>query len=260
MRVAAGFFLAVIVLAPSSDVWALDASKVVDLSHTYDADTVYWPTDKEGFEFEELSKGVTPGGWYYTANRFATAEHGGTHIDAPVHFAKGKKSVDEIDLSSLIGPLVVLDVTDAVQENVDYRVTIADVEAWEKRHGAIPDGAIVVMRSGWAKRWPDRAQVLGTAVAGDTENLHFPAFSKEAATFLMEKRRVGAIGVDTPSIDYGPSKDFIVHQIVNGSDKAGLENIANLEAVPDSGATIIALPMKIGGGSGAPVRVIAVLP
>lgn len=260
MRAASSSLLVAIVLASAPVASAIDASKVVDLSHTYDADTVYWPTDKDGFEFEELSKGVTPGGWYYAANRFATAEHGGTHIDAPVHFAEGKKSVDEIDLSSLIGPLVVLDVTEAVQKNVDYRVAVADIEAWEKRNGAIPDGAIVVMRSGWSKRWPDRAQVLGTAVAGDTDNLHFPAFSTEAATFLMEKRRVGAIGVDTPSIDYGPSKDFIVHQIVNGADKAGLENLANLEAVPESGATIIALPMKIGGGSGAPARVIAVLP
>ncbi len=239
---------------------AIDTAKVVDLSHTYDADTVYWPTDREGFELETLSEGMTEGGWYYTANRFKTAEHGGTHIDAPIHFAKAKRSVDEIPLSSLIGPLVVVDVTSAAAADVDYRATVADIEAWEKHYGRIPNGAIVVLRSGWSKRWPDRAKVLGTDVPGDTANLHFPGFSKEAATFLVEERDVAAIGVDTPSIDHGPSADFIVHQIVNGADKPGLENLANLESVPETGATIIALPMKIGGGSGAPARVIAVLP
>lgn len=239
---------------------AIDPNKVVDLSHTFDAETVYWPTDESGFQLEVLSKGETPGGWYYAANRFETAEHGGTHVDAPIHFAAGKRTADEIPLSSLIGPLVVIDVTAAVAADADYRVTVADLEEWEKRNGRIPDGAIVTMRSGWSARWPDRKLVLGTAVPGDTKNLHFPGFSKEAATFLVGERSINAVGVDTPSIDYGPSQDFIVHQIVNGADKPGLENLANLESVPESGATIIALPMKIGGGSGAPARVIAVLP
>ena len=243
-----------------TEAFAIDPAKVVDLSHTFDDDTVYWPTDAQGFELETLNDGVTAGGWYYSANRFETAEHGGTHIDAPVHFAQGKKSVDEIPLSSLIGPLVVIDVTEAASTDQDYRVTVADLRAWEKSHGRLPEGAIVVMRSGWSRRWPDRAKVLGTDRPGDTENLHFPGFSKEAATFLVEERDVNAVGVDTPSIDHGPSKDFIVHQIVNGADKPGLENLANLEAVPESGATILALPMKIRGGSGAPVRAIAVLP
>ncbi len=262
MRIGVAALLALSVLASTASAGAagIDPQKVVDLSHPYDAETVYWPTDKDGFELETLSAGKTEGGWYYAANRFETAEHGGTHVDAPIHFAEGKKSVEEIPLASLIGPLVVVDVTDAASENADYRVTVADLEAWEKRQGRIPDGAIVVMRSGWSKRWPDRAKVLGTDVPGDTENLHFPGFSKEAATFLVEERDIGSIGVDTPSIDHGPSKDFIVHQIVNGADKPGLENLANLEAMPESGATIIALPMKIGGGSGAPARVIAVLP
>jgi kynurenine formamidase len=251
---------AVLLCLVATSAHAIEDGKLVDLSHTFDADTVYWPTDAKGFELEKLSDGVTPGGWYYAANRFETAEHGGTHLDAPVHFARGKKSADEIPLSSLVGPLVVIDVTEAAKADVDYRVTVADLAAWETAHGRIPEGAIVVMRSGWSDRWPDRARVLGTDEPGDTENLHFPGFSKEAATFLVEQREVDALGVDTPSIDHGPSRDFIVHQIVNGADKPGLENIANLEEVPEVGATLIALPMKIGGGSGAPVRVIAVLP
>lgn len=247
-------------LVAASPTHAIDADKVVDLSHTFDADTIYWPTDKKGFQLDVVSEGRTEGGWYYAANKFETAEHGGTHLDAPVHFAEGKKSADQVPLSSLIGPLVVIDVTKSAHEDPDYRVSVADLEGWEKRNGRIPDGAIVVMQSGWSKRWPDRKKVLGTDVPGDTANLHFPGFSSEAAKFLVEQRDIGAVGVDTPSIDHGPSKDFIVHQIVNGADKPGLENLANLDAVPESGATIIALPMKIGGGSGAPARVIAVLP
>lgn len=256
-----GFVLLAVGLAlcPSAS-FAIDDAKIVDLTHTYDAETVYWPTDRDGFELEPLSEGVTPGGWYYAANKFRTAEHGGTHLDAPIHFAEGRKTADQVPLSQLIGPLVVVDVSQQAAENADYRVTVKDLEHWEARHGRIPDGAIVVMRSGWSSRWPDRERVLGTAVPGDTENLHFPGFSKEAARFLVGKREIDAVGVDTPSIDHGPSKDFIVHQIVNGADKPGLENLANLEDVPESGATIIALPMKIGGGSGAPARVIAVLP
>ncbi len=238
----------------------IDPAKIVDLSHTYDANTVYWPTDRQGFELEKLEEGVTDGGWFYAANRFETAEHGGTHLDAPIHFARGKRTADEVPLSQLIGPLVVVDVTAKAAADSDYRVTVADLESWESKYGRIPDGAIVAMRSGWSERWPDRAEVLGTAVAGDTANLHFPGFSAESARFLVEKRKIGAVGVDTPSIDHGPSKDFIVHQIVNGANLAGLENLARLEDVPESGATIVALPMKIGGGSGAPVRAIALLP
>lgn len=254
---AAWLSLALLVAVPCG---AIDDARIVDLTHTYDRETVYWPTDRDGFELETLSRGFTPGGWYYTANKFRTAEHGGTHMDAPIHFAEGKKSADEVPLSSLIGPLVVVDVTEKAIADPDYRLSVADLEAWESKHGRIPKGAIVAMRSGWSKRWPDRAKVLGTDVPGDTENLHFPGFSEEAARFLVTSRDVDAVAVDTPSIDHGPSKDFIVHQIVNGADKPGLENLANLEAVPERGATIIALPMKIGGGSGAPARVIAVLP
>lgn len=254
--------LAIVAILLGTSAWAvdIDPAKIVDLSHTYDASTVYWPTDRQGFELEKLEEGVTDGGWFYAANRFETAEHGGTHLDAPIHFARGKRTADEVPLSQLIGPLVVVDVTAKAAADADYRVTVADLESWEAKHGRIPDGAIVVMRSGWSQRWPDRARVLGTSVAGDTANLHFPGFSAESARFLVEKREIGAVGVDTPSIDHGPSRDFIVHQIVNGANLAGLENLARLEDVPESGATIVALPMKIGGGSGAPVRAIALLP
>ena len=139
-------------------------------------------------------------------------------------------------------------------------MTIADIEAWEQSYGKIPDGAIVLMRAGWGRFWPDRAAYLGSNTPSDAATLHFPGFSTEAATYLATERRIDGIGIDTASMDHGPSRDFIVHQIVNGANVYGLENLANLELLPPKGATVILLPMKIKGGSGGPVRVIALLP
>ncbi len=240
---------------------ALDESKVVDLSYNFGADTVYWPT-AEGFTLKVEHHEHTPAGYWYAANSFCTAEHGGTHMDAPLHFAEGKASAEQLPVTAGIGPLVVVDVRAQVAQDVDYRLSVADLLAWEKAHGPIPSGAIVVMYSGWGTRWPDRKRYLGTDVRGDAAvaNLHFPGFSKEAAEFLVAQRSIDAIGVDTPSIDHGPSQDFIVHQIINGANKPGFENLANVDRLPAAGATLIALPLKITGGSGSPMRAIALLP
>jgi kynurenine formamidase len=239
--------------------WQIDESKVVDLTHTFGKETVYWPT-AHPFRLERVAYGRNESGEWYAANDFAAAEHGGTHMDAPVHFAEGGATSDQVAVTAGIGPLVRVDVSAAAAADPDYRLSVADLESWEARHGRIPDGAIVVMYSGWAERWPDRRRVLGTDVPGDTENLHFPGFSREATQFLVTERRIDAVGVDTPSVDHGPSKDFIVHRILSGAGKAGFENLANLDRVPESGALLIALPMKIAGGSGGPLRAIAVLP
>jgi kynurenine formamidase len=159
-----------------------------------------------------------------------------------------------------IGPLVRVDVSAAAARDADYRLSPDDLKAWEASNGRMPSGAIVVMYSGWGTRWPDAKRYLGTDKAGDTANLHFPGFSKEAAEWLLGERDIKAIGVDTPSIDHGPSQDFIVHRIINAADKPAFENLANLDRVPPRGATLIALPMKIEGGSGGPLRAIALLP
>ncbi len=238
---------------------ALDENKVVDLTYPFDEHTIYWPTAKP-FHLEVVAAGEAPGGYWYAANNICLAEHGGTHMDAPLHFAQGKRAVDEVPIQQLIGPAVVIDVRAQAAQNPDYRLSVADLEAWEQRHGRIPPGAIVIMWSGWGERWPDKKRYLGTDQPGDVANLHFPGFSREAATFLISQREIDAIGVDTPSIDYGQSQDFIVHQIVSGANKPGLENIAHLEKLPPVGATLIALPMKIAKGSGGPVRIVAVLP
>ena len=188
------------------------------------------------------------------------AEHGGTHMDAPIHFARGKRTSDAVPLASCIGPAVVIDVRPQAAADRDYRLSVDDIQRWEKDNGRIPAGAIVIMNSGWGAFWGNKLSYLGTDKPGDVANLHFPGFSKEAAEFLVKQRDIAAIGVDTASIDYGPSTDFMVHRIINGADKPGFENLANLDRLPASGATLIALPMKITGGSGGPARIIAVLP
>jgi kynurenine formamidase len=237
----------------------IDGSKIVDLSYSFGAETIYWPT-AESFALERVAYGPTPSGYWYAANNICMAEHGGTHMDAPIHFAKDKLTADAVPLSSCIGPAAVVDVRAAAAADPDYRLTVADLQAWEKEHGRLPRGAIVVMDSGWGARWPDKKRYLGTDKQGDVANLHFPGFSGEAAEFLVNERDVAGIAVDTPSIDYGQSTDFIVHRIVNGADKPGFENLANVDHLPPAGATLIALPIKIEGGSGAPARIIAVLP
>lgn len=238
----------------------LAGTRVVDLTHSFDEKTLYWPTAPSAFRLDRLSYGKTEAGFFYAANAFCTPEHGGTHLDAPIHFAEGKRTADQIPVEQLIGPAAVIDVAAKAAADPDYRLTLADVKGWEEKHGPVPQGTIVLLRTGWGKRWPDRKRYLGDDKPGDASNLHFPSYGAEAARYLVEQRKVKALGVDTASIDHGPSKDFIVHQIANGADVPGLENVANLEEVPETGAWVIALPMKIAGGSGGPVRIVALVP
>ncbi len=242
--------------APGFD---LSTARVVDLSHSFDKDTIYWPTSPSGFELKELSHAVTPGGWVYAPNSFCTPEHGGTHLDAPIHFAENRWTADQIPIDHLVGPAVVIAVRDKPALE-DYRLTADDIRVWEKRNGTIKPGSIVILRTGWFTRWPDRLRYLGDDTPGDASKLHFPSYGEDAARLLVAERQVAVIGVDTASIDYGQSKDFIVHRIANEANVVGLENLANLDTLPERGAWIVALPMKIAGGSGAPLRAIALLP
>jgi kynurenine formamidase len=234
-------------------------AELIDLTWPYDERTLYWPTSPSSFELKELAYGPTPGGWFYSSYAICTPEHGGTHLDAPIHFAEGKLTVNRIPLERLIAPAVVIDVADRAATNADYRLTAEDVRAWEARNGTIAAGTIVLLRTGWGSRWPDRKAYFGDDTPGATDNLHFPSYGEDAARLLVEERRVAAIGVDTASIDYGQSRDFIVHRIANGADVPGLENVAHLDRLPARGAFVIALPMKIAGGSGGPVRIVAVI-
>ncbi|HWP37962.1 MAG TPA: cyclase family protein [Gemmatimonadales bacterium] len=240
---------------------AFSEARWVDLSYAFNAQTIYWPT-AEGFKLDTVAAGMTPAGYYYAANNLRTSEHGGTHLDAPIHFAEGRNTTDRIPLEQLVGPAVVVDVSASASANPDYLVSVADLEAFERDHGRIPGGAIVLFRTGWGSRWPDRARYLGTARTGPeaVPLLHFPGIDSSAARWLVTNRRVDAVGIDTPSIDYGQSTTFDTHRILYAADIPGFENVANLERVPVRGAYVIALPMKIEGGSGGPLRIVAVMP
>jgi kynurenine formamidase len=238
----------------------LATATVVDLTHSFDDKTIYWPTSPSAFELKSLAYGPTPGGWFYSSNSFCTPEHGGTHLDAPIHFAKDGLTADRIPVRRLIAPAAVLDVRAKTSADPDYRLTLDDVRAFEKQHGSISAGTIVLLETGWSTRWPDKKAYMGDDTPGDASKLHFPSYGKEAAEYLVRDRKVGALGVDTASIDYGASKDFIVHQIANGAGIPGFENVTGLDALPASGAWVVALPMKIAGGSGGPLRIVALLP
>jgi kynurenine formamidase len=240
---------------------ALPEGDIVDLSHPYDGQTVFWPT-AEGFRLEKVADGETPGGYYYAANNFATSEHGGTHLDAPLHFARGRQAVDEIPLERLIGAAVVVDVVGRSDRDADYQVTAGDLEAWERGHGRIPQDAILLIRTGFSRRWPDAARYLGTAGRGAdaVADLHFPGLHPDAARWLIANRPVKAIGIDTASIDYGQSMGFETHRALYEQNIPAFENLTALERLPETGAVVIALPMKIKGGSGAPLRAMAIVP
>ncbi|MGB3563456.1 MAG: cyclase family protein [Thermoanaerobaculia bacterium] len=242
-------------------VLSLPAGTVVDLSHPYDESTVYWPT-ADGFELEVDFKGLTDKGFYYAANTFRTAEHGGTHIDAPIHFAEGRNTVDEIPLEQLMGQAVVIDVTDRCADDPDYLVTVGDIEQWEAEHGALPEGVIVLLQTGYEKLWPERVSYLGTDERGEeaVAKLHFPGLDPEAARWLVANRSINAIGLDTASIDFGQSTHFESHQVLFAADIPAFENLTNLHRLPATGFVVIALPMKIAGGSGGPLRVAAIVP
>jgi kynurenine formamidase len=234
--------------------------ELVDLSHAFGPNTLYWPTSPTAFRLDTLAAGLTPGGFYYSAFTFSTPEHGGTHLDAPVHFHEGGLTADRIPLEKLIAPAVVIDVSSQASRDPDYRLTIADVEAFERENGVIVAGTMVLLKTGWSERWGDRKAYFGDDTPNDASKLHFPGYGADAARLLVEERRVIALGVDSPSVDYGPSQDYPVHRIAAPAGVPNFENLTNLNRLPPTGAVVAALPMKIEGGSGAPLRAVALVP
>lgn len=238
----------------------IPAGRIVDLSYPFDASTVFWPT-AEPFRLEKDFEGTTDKGYYYSAYRYSSAEHGGTHIDAPVHFAKDRHSVDEIPLEQLFGHGIIVDVTNQCQRNRDYLISETDFKNWERKNGVIAPGTIIFLRTGFGKFYPDRKRYLGTRARGAAAvaDLHFPGLDPAAARWLTRNRQIKAIGLDTPSIDHGQSTLFESHRILFDKNIPAFENLANLEKLPTRGFSVIALPMKIKGGSGGPLRVVAVV-
>jgi kynurenine formamidase len=228
-------------------------TRVLDLSYAINDKLVPWPGDEKWFE-AKVNATVEKNG-YFTRS-FWMLEHYGTHLDAPAHFPPGKTTVDRIPVKQLFGPTVVIDVRAEGAKDADYQLPPARVEEWEKRHGRIPEGAIVLLRTGWASRWPDGQKYRNQDAQG---KMHFPGFSLEAAKLLVE-RKVSGLGCDTMSIDYGASGDFAVHHFALGAGLYHLENLADLSALPETGAFLVVAPIKLEGGSGGPVRVFALLP
>lgn len=237
------------------------SGNVVDLTYTFDSESIFWPT-AEGFVREATDDGFTEKGYYYYAGTFRLSEHGGTHIDAPIHFGEGQLTLDQLPLEQLMGPAIVVDVSEKAGGNRDYEVSVEDFEAWEATHGVIEDGTIILLQTGNGQYWPDRERYMGTAERGAdaVAKLHFPGLHPDAARWLVEHRSINAIGLDTPSIDYGQSQLFEAHQILYAENIPAIENVANLDLLPANGFTVIALPMKIKDGSGGPLRIIALVP
>lgn len=230
-----------------------------DLTYSFSDSTLYWPNNKISFHLDTLANGVTPGGFYYSSYQFCSPEHGGTHLDAPIHFATGRWTSDQIPLENMMGAAIVIDVSARALPNRDYLVNTGDFTDWEKAHGPIPADAIVLLRTGYGAFYPDALKYFGTAERGAeaVPKLHFPGLDPAAAQWLVDNRKVKAVGLDTPSIDYGQSKDFKAHQVLLGANIPVFENVAHLDRLPVTGSYVVALPMKIQGGSGGPLRIVA---
>jgi len=232
--------------------------KWIDLTHDFSTNTLYWPTAKP-FTLETEFHAHTDKGYFYAANRYAASEHGGTHIDAPIHFNEHGQTLDQLPVEQLTGEAVVVDVSAKAAKNADYLISVADLKAWETKHGRIPKSAIVLFNTGYAKRWPDSKSYLGTDERGPgaVAKLHFPGLDPAAARWLVAERPIKAVGLDTASIDYGQSTLFESHCILFAKNIPAFENVAALDQLPAKGAYVVALPMKIKDGSGGPLRIVA---
>ncbi|HMU54574.1 MAG TPA: cyclase family protein [Nitrospira sp.] len=240
---------------------ALQRTRLVDLTHAFGSDTIVWPTEQDIKLVVQHAEDM-PDGYYYASNRLELPEHGGTHIDAPIHFSRGKQTLDQVPIDRLVGSAVRIDVADQCAIDRDYRVVIQDLERWESTHGRIPAHAIVLLDTGFGRLWPARQQYLGTELRGTAgvAALHFPGLHPDAATWLVRERQVKAVGIDTASIDYGRSTRFETHVALLSNNVPVFENLADLSRLPERGFDVIALPMKIAGGTGGPLRIIAVVP
>jgi kynurenine formamidase len=227
---------------------------VVDLTHTInDKVPPFNPTQSASYKVtveDTIEKDKV------FVRKFSMPEHYGTHIDAPAHFAAGLWTVDQIPAERLIAPMVVLDISNKTKTESDYQLSVEDIASWEHVHGQIPGNAVVMLNTGWGPHWDSIKDFRNADAKGV---MHFPGYSVDAAKFLTEARAVLALGIDTLSVDYGPSADFAVHRYTMPHSVYHLEDVANLNQVPATGATVIVAPIKLEGGSGGPVRILALV-
>lgn len=234
----------------------LKQHKWVDLSHAYDEDVPHW----KGFEQAQRKTLYTIDKDGFEVSQYTHVGQWGTHIDPPAHFHKGKRTLDQIDVKEQLLPLVVLDIHKQVQGNPDYTVTLADVKNWETRHGPVPEGAFVALRSDWSKRWPDQARIQNL---DDKGVAHYPGWSKEALVYLYETRKITASGHETTDTDPGiatSKDDYSLESYILGRDHYQIELLANLDQVPEAGALVVVSFAKVARGTGFPARVFAIVP
>lgn len=230
----------------------------IDLTHEYSDETLYWPTSSP-FQLDTVFVGTTDAGFYYESYEFRSAEHGGTHLDAPIHFFENRQTVEELSIDQLTGRAAVINVKEKVADNRDYQIQVEDITGWEQENGELQEGVVILFNTGFAAYWPDAVSYLGTDKKGEegVAELSFPGIHPDTAKWLVENRSVKAVGLDTPSLDYGKSIQFETHQILFEQNIPGFENVANLDMLPPMSSFVIALPMKIKDGSGAPLRLVA---
>lgn len=229
----------------------LIATKVIDLSHPMYEGMAFWPG---GVPFKMTRLVDYHQG--YRLHKFEVGENTGTHVDAPGHFVEGKRWINEIPLTDLVVPAVVINVQDKVAQNQDYQLSADDVRAWEAEHLAIRGGTLVILNTGWYNRFIDHDRYANKDADGV---MHFPGYGKDAAELLVERNVVG-IGIDTLSLDYGRATVFETHLVMLGADKYQIENLANLDALPPTGATVVIGLLNVREGTQAQARILALLP
>lgn len=228
-------------------------ARLIDLTQPLSANAPTYAGERDALRYEKLTDIKKDG---YSSGALRVPEHFGTHVDAPDHFVSDRETVDRLELKRLIAPAAVIDVRSQVRNNPDHRLTAAEIKQWE-RNGAIPNGAAVLLLTGWGERYRDVAKYRNADAGGI---MHFPGFSEEAIEYLLKSQKVVALGIDTLSIDYGPSKSFAGHKLSHGGGLYHIENMANLDKLPARGAVIFVGPLPIEGGSGSPARVLAIAP
>lgn len=231
--------------------------RIVDLTHAHSDETIAWPTYPD-INHTILYRGMYTDFWL-EQNYYRTPDHAGTHLDAPAHFKENAERTHSIPMEKLVGPGVVINVKEKVKINKDYLVSVQDLVVWESKYGQIPKGAVVLMNSGWDKFHPNKSLVFGTRNTTDPNTFHFPSFHEDAADWLVKNRKIHILGVDTPSTDFAQSATYPVHLILAKAGISGLENVANLDMIPEHGTMVFAAVFKLYDGSGGPTRVFATI-
>ena len=232
---------------------ATSRSRTLNLSHSISPRMPHWPGDPST-EFEDCAHTRRDG---YYLRRFSMSEHGGTHLVAPASFHPDGRTAEEYPAEELVRPAVVIDVRPQCRADPDYALTVGDLANWESRHPPIPANSIALLLTGWAERWSNPQEYLGIDENG---GLHFPGFSPDAASLLVNEHKAAGLGTDTAGVEPGADGGFAVSRLVLAQPRIVLENLANLHQLPPMGAVLVIGLLRLASGSGSPAAVTALLP